>query len=136
MDLIEVAPGAQPPVCRILNYGKFKYQQEKRRKKTQKTHSTGDLKEIRLSYKIGNHDFMVKERSARKFLEDGHRVKVSLRFKGREVVHRELGEKVLERLAKETEDIGKAEFPSRKSIRFIELYLTPKKGKGEGGKNA
>jgi len=79
---------------------------------------------------------MVKARNARKFLEDGHRVKVSLRFKGREVVHRELGKKVLERLVKETEDIGKAEFPSSRSSRFIELYLTPKKGKGEREKNA
>jgi len=136
LDLIEVAPQTHPPVCRILDYGKFKYQQEKRRKKTQKKHSTGALKEIRLSYKIDEHDFMVKARSVRKFLDEGHRVKVSLRFRGREMMHRRLGEKVMERLIKETEDMGRVESSPRRSERSIELYLIPKRSNEERKRNA
>ncbi|HHJ00603.1 MAG TPA: translation initiation factor IF-3, partial [Candidatus Aerophobetes bacterium] len=127
LDLIEVAPKAHPPVCRILEYGKFKYQQEKRRRKTQKKHSSNVLKEVRLTYKIGEHDFLIKVKSIRRFLEEGHRVKVSLRFKGREMVFAERGRKILERVAGETEDIAKVESFPKDEKRVMELYLIPKK---------
>lgn len=124
-DLVEVAPQASPPVCRILDYGKFKYQQEKRRKKAKKK-SSNTLKEVRLSYRIGEHDFEVKVRKIYKFLEDGHRVKVSLRFKGREMIYKEEGKKILERVAKEIEEIGKVETGPSISNRVVEQYLVPK----------
>jgi len=126
LDLIEIAPQAHPPVCRIFEYGKFRYEQEKRRKKSQKKHSGNVLKEVRLTYKIGEHDFLVKVKNARKFLEEGHRVKVSLRLKGREIIFGQRGRKILERVVEETNDIGRVEsfFPNTK--RVMELYLIPK----------
>jgi len=124
-DLVEVAPQANPPVCRILDYGKFKYQQEKRRKKVKKK-SSNALKEVRLSYRIGEHDFEVKIRKIYKFLKEGHRVKTSLRFKGREMIYKEQGKRILERVAKEMEEIGKVESGPSISSRVVEQYLIPK----------
>jgi len=124
-DLVEVAPQADPPVCRILDYGKFKYQQEKRKKKAKKK-SINTLKEVRLSYRIGEHDFEVKVRKICKFLKEGHRVKLSLRFKGREMIYKEEGKRILERAVKEIEQIGKAETQPSVSHRILEQYLVPK----------
>ncbi len=128
-DLVEVAPEADPPVCRILDYGKFKYQQEKRRKKAKKKHSTNALKEVRLSCRIGEHDFEVKVRKVCEFLKEGHRVKLFLRFKGREMIYKERGKAVLERVIGKIEGIGKAESVPVISNRTIEQYLIPKVSK-------
>lgn len=124
-DLVEVAPQAKPPVCRILDYGKFKYQQEKRKRKAKKK-SISTLKEVRLSYRIGEHDFEVKVRKICKFLKEGHRVKLSLRFRGREMIYKEEGKRILERVVKEIEQIGKAETQPSVSHRILEQYLVPK----------
>ncbi|TKJ47128.1 translation initiation factor IF-3 [Candidatus Aerophobetes bacterium Ae_b3a] len=124
-DLVEVAPQADPPVCRILDYGKYKYQQEKRKKKAKKK-SVNTIKEVRLSYRIGEHDFEVKVRKICKFLKEGYRVKLSLRFKGREMIYQEQGKKILERASKEIEEVGKAETSPSISRRVVEQYLVPK----------
>jgi translation initiation factor IF-3 len=123
---VEVAPEANPSVCRILDYGKFKYQQEKRRKKSKKKHSTNILKEVRLSYRIGEHDFEVKLRKVCKFLKEGHRVKISLRFRGREMIYKDRGEMILKRIAQEAQEFSKVESPASVSGRSIEQYLAPK----------
>lgn len=122
---MEVAPQANPPVCRILDYGKFKYQQEKKRKKVKKK-SANTIKEVRLSYRIGEHDFEVKVRKVCRFLKEGHRVKISLRFKGREMIYREQGTKILERVSKGIGELGKAEKSPSMSNRVVEQYLVPK----------
>ena len=129
MDLLEVAPQADPPVCRILDYGKFKYQQEKRRKKNKKPHDTNVLKEVRLGYRIGEHDFEIKCRKVLKFLEEGHKVKVVLRFRGREMIYQDRGKEILERVVQEVEDIGKpASHPAARGRR-LEQYIAPKSSK-------
>ncbi|MEA1964268.1 MAG: translation initiation factor IF-3 [Candidatus Aerophobetes bacterium] len=126
LDLVEVAPDSNPPVCRILDYGKFKYQREKQRKKARKKQATDTLKEVRLSYKIGEHDLETKLNRISKFLQEGHKVKISLRFKGREMIYRERGEKILERVIQEVEEVGKAESSPSMRGRSIEQYLVPK----------
>lgn len=126
LDLVEVAPQANPPVCRLLDYGKFKYQMEKKRKKNRKKQSSDTLKEIRLSYKIGEHDLKIKLRKVEEFLKEGHRVKLSIRFRGRESIYTEEGKKMLERVAEEVKDVGKIESPPSISDRKIEQYLIPR----------
>ncbi|HDN84180.1 MAG TPA: translation initiation factor IF-3 [Candidatus Aerophobetes bacterium] len=126
LDLVEVAPQANPPVCRLLDYGKFKYQLDKKRRKNRKKQTSDTLKEIRLSYKIGDHDLQIKVKKVQQFLKEGHRVKLSIRFRGRENIYKEEGKQLLEKVAKEVEDVGKVE--SRPSVgdRKIEQYLVPK----------
>jgi len=126
LDLVEVAPQANPPVCRLLDYGKFKYQLEKKRKKNKKKHIADILKEIRLSYQIGNHDLQIKVRKVQQFLKEGHRVKLSIRFRGRENMYKEEGRHMLEKIAKDLEDVGKAESVPLVNGRRMEQYLTPK----------
>ena len=129
LDLVEVAPEANPSVCRILDYGKFKYEQEKRRKKSKKKHTTNVLKEVRLSYRIGEHDFEVKMRKISKFLKEGHRVKVSLRFRGREMIYKDRGATILRRITEEMQDFGKVDSSPAMSGRSMEQYLIPKPAK-------
>lgn len=126
LDLVEVAPQATPPVCRLLDYGKFKYQMEKRRKKNKRKQTSETLKEIRLSYQIGEHDLQVKLKKVKQFLKEGHRVKLSIRFRGRENIYKEEGRHMLEEIAKEVEDVGKVESAPSVSGRRIEQYLTPR----------
>ncbi len=126
MDLLEVAPQADPPVCRILDYGKFKYQQEKKRKKSKKPHDTNVLKEVRLGYRIGEHDFQIKCRKVLKFLEEGHKVKVVLRFRGREMIYQDRGKEILGRLVREVEDTGRAMADPAARGRRLEQYILPK----------
>ncbi len=129
MDLLEVAPQADPPVCRVIDYGKFKYQEEKRRKKNKKPHDSNILKEVRLGYRIGEHDFEIKCRKVLKFLEEGHKVKVVLRFRGREMIYQDRGREMLKRLVLEVEDIGKAMSSPLPRGRRLEQYLLPKSAK-------
>lgn len=129
MDLLEVAPQADPPVCRILDYGKFKYQQEKRRRKSRKPHDSNVLKEVRLGYRIGEHDFQIKCRKISKFLGEGHKVKIVLRFRGREMIYQDRGKEILERVVREVEDIGRAASHPAARGRRLEQYIAPKSSK-------
>lgn len=123
LDLVEVAPQANPPVCRILDYGKFKYQQEKKKKKKH----TPSLKEIRMTSKIEEHDFKVKLKNAIRFLEEGHKVKIRVYFRGREIIYKERGREILERVVKEVGEVGRAEAPPRLMGKNMEIYLVPNK---------
>ena len=109
LDLVEVSPQAVPPVCRIMNFSKFKYEQEKKEKEARKKQRVIHVKEIRLKPKIGEHDYQVKLHHVQRFLKRGDRIKVTLVFRGREMVHQELGRSVLERFAKDISDIGEIE---------------------------
>lgn len=126
-DLVEIAPSASPPVAKILDWGKYKYEQTKQVQKSRKNQRNQELKQVRLSLKIGDHDLEVKARKAHKFLEDGHKVKVSLRFKGREVTHPDLGRAVLQRFFDTVEDIAVIEQEAQLSGREFTMVLAVKK---------
>lgn len=108
-DLVEVAPGANPPVCRLMNYGKFLYEAQKRERDARKSQAKVEIKEIRLRPKTGEHDISYKLRDARKFLERGAKVKVRIRFRGREITHPEVARELLVRVAEELSDIALVE---------------------------
>jgi translation initiation factor IF-3 len=108
-DLVEVAPNANPPVCRLMNYGKFLYEAQKRERDARKSQAKVEIKEIRLRPKTGEHDISYKLRNARKFLEQGAKVKVRIRFRGREITHPEVAKELLERVAEELNDIALVE---------------------------
>ena len=112
IDLIEVAPQAQPPVCRIMDYGKFKYDQAKKEKEAAKKHKQSELKGIQMFPNIEDHDFEVKVRSAIKFLEDGDKVKVTIRFKGRQITHPEFGRQQMDKVVLMTKEVGQVEKPA------------------------
>ena len=122
-DLVEVAPDASPPVCRIMNYGKFKYKQKK--KMHQKQHVV-QLKELRLRPKTGEHDIQTKIRQARKFLENKDRVLINMMFKGRERAHAELGDEILKQIAAALEDVAKVEKDKISDERRMGMILSPK----------
>lgn len=126
LDLVNVAPTAKPPVCRIMDYGKFRYETQKKEKEARKNQKIVDIKEIRLSATIDEHDFQTKLRNAIKFLGDGDKVKASVRFRGREIAHSEIGRRVLERLATETADISSQERAPKLEGRSMIMILTPK----------
>ncbi len=125
LDLVEVAPAAVPPVCRLLDYGKYKYQQAKKEQEIRKSQKVSLLREIRLRPKIGNHDFEAKSRTARKLLADGDKVKVTVLFRGREITHPELGYKLLQRM---TETLNEEASMERQPIiegKRMNIILTP-----------
>ncbi len=126
LDLVEVAPDATPPVCRIMDYSKYKYDQAKRAKEAHKKQKTTHLKEIRLKPRIGEHDYQVKLHHLRRFLEENDRIKVVLRFRGREAAHPELGRQILDRLAKECSDIGVVEREPTREGRSLIMVLISK----------
>ncbi|GKS10583.1 translation initiation factor IF-3 [Paenibacillus chitinolyticus] len=126
LDLVNVAPTAKPPVCRIMDYGKYRYEMQKKEKEARKNQKIVDIKEIRLSATIDEHDFQTKLRNAVKFLNDGDKVKASVRFRGREIAHAENGRKVLQRLAAETEEISSMERAPKLEGRSMIMILTPK----------
>jgi len=126
LDLVEVAPNVRPPVCRIMDYGKFKYEQKKRQAKNTKQHQA-QIKEIRLRPKTGEHDIEFKVKQARSFLEHGDKVKVSVIFRGRENAHHERGKELLSQIVVLLEDISKIEKPpGMESGRSMTLVVTPK----------
>ena len=125
LDLVEVAPLAQPPVCRIMDYGKYRYQLQKKEKDARKKQKVQELKEIKMRPKIDDHDFDFKTKAVRTFLEKGHRVKVSVFFRGREMSFLDRGEEVLSRVIAECEDVGKAESKPIMEGRYMRLLLTP-----------
>ncbi len=126
LDLVEVAPQADPPVCRIMDYGKYKYQQGKREREARKKQKTTDLKEIRMHVSIDEHDFLTKARHAEKFLKNGDKVKVSIIFRGREMGQTESGRKVLEKFVIHLKDSAKAEQLPRQEGRFMSCVIAPK----------
>ena len=109
LDLVLVAPGAKPPVCKIMNYGKYKFNQAKKEKEARKNQKTVDTKEIRVTPNIEDHDFGFKSKNARKFLEDGDKVKVTVRFRGRELNYVKIGEDILNKFVEELSDIASVE---------------------------
>ncbi|RBW71513.1 translation initiation factor IF-3 [Bacillus taeanensis] len=129
LDLVMVAPNAKPPVCRIMDYGKYRYEQQKKDKEARKNQKIIKLKEVRLSPTIEAHDFNTKLNSAKKFLEKGDKVKASIRFRGRAITHSEIGKTVLERLAKECEEIATVEAKPKMEGRSMFLILAPKNDK-------
>ena len=126
LDLVEVAPTAVPPVCRIMDYSKYKYEQEKREKEARKKQKIVHLKEIRLSPKIGEHDYQFKLRNLEDFLKRGDKVKITMMFKGREMAHVDLGRKILDRLSSDISQIGEIEEPARQEGRFINMVIRAK----------
>ena len=125
LDLVEVAPLAQPPVCRIMDYGKYRYQLQKKEKDARKKQKVQELKEIKMRPKIDDHDFDFKTKAVRNFLERGHRVKVSVFFRGREMSFLDRGEEVLNRVIAECEDVGKCESKPMMEGRYMRMLLTP-----------
>lgn len=126
LDLVEVSPNADPPVCKILDYGKFKYIAQKKANETRKKQKTIDVKEIKMRPNIDNHDYDVKMRAMEKFLDEGDKVKVTLRFRGREMAHQELGRKVLERVRDDLEGPAKVEQMPLMEGRQMIMILSPK----------
>jgi translation initiation factor IF-3 len=125
LDLVEIAPNADPPVCKILDYGRFKFQSQKKAAEARKKQKTVDVKEIKMRPNIDTHDYEVKMRSMRRFFDDGDKVKVTLRFRGREMAHQELGMDLLMRVKDETQEIAKVEAEPRLEGRQMVMVLAP-----------
>ena len=125
LDLVEIAPNAEPPVCKVMDYGKFKFEYQKKQKEQRKKQSVVTVKEVRLSPTIDKGDFDTKLRNARKFLEKGNKVKVSIRFKGRMITHKEIGAKVLAEFAEATQDVAIIEQRAKMDGRQMFMQLAP-----------
>ena len=122
LDLVEISPNATPPVCKIMDYGKFKYEQQKRESEARKKQKTIDIKEVKFRPNTDTHDYEVKMKNVFKFLEAGDKVKITLRFRGREMAHQNLGRELLERVAEDTKEVGKVEnFPKMEGRQMIML---------------
>ena len=126
LDLVEVAPDADPPVCKLLDYGKYKYEAQKKASEARKRQKTFDVKEIKMRPGIDQHDYDVKMRSIVKFLEEGDKVKVTLRFRGREMVHQDIGMRVLRRVQDDLGDLIKVEQWPRLEGRQMTMVMSPK----------
>ena len=126
MDLVEVAPQAKPPVCRIMDYGKFRYEQSKKEKEAKKKQRVITVKEVKLRPNIDDHDFDVKAKNAIRFLKDGDKVKATIMFRGRQIVHPELGRKLLVRLAGEVADLANVERTPKLEGKNMIMILSPK----------
>jgi translation initiation factor IF-3 len=127
LDLVEVAPMANPPVCKVMDYGKYRYEQEQKAKEARKRQTTINIKEIKLRPKIDDHDFDTKKGHVERFLKKGDKVKVTIMFRGRELVHPHLGERLLRRMAEELEDLGEIESQPNLDGRNMVMMLGPKK---------
>lgn len=126
LDLIEIAPTANPPVCRIMDFSRYKYDQEKKEKEAHKKQKVVHIKEIRFGPKIGEHDYQFKVRNLQDFLKRGDKVKVTMMFRGREMAHVDLGRKVLDRLASDISAVGEIEEQPRLEGRFINMVIRAK----------
>ncbi len=127
LDLVEVAPMARPPVCRIMDYGKFRYEEQRKARDARKKQHRVDLKEVKLRPGIEDHDFDFKARHARRFLEEGNKVKVTMMFRGRQMAHPEIGREVLQRMVTEIADVGKVESAPTMEARSMTMVLAPLK---------
>ncbi len=126
LDLVEVSPTARPPVCKLLDYGKYKYQAQKKANEARKKQKVIDIKEIKMRPNIDTHDYDVKMRAMQRFFGDGDKVKVTLRFRGREMAHPELGRALLERVKSDIEDIAKVEMQPKMEGRQMLMVLAPR----------
>ena len=126
LDLVEVQPNAEPPVCKIFDYGKYKYEAQKRANEARKKQKIIEVKEIKFRPNIDEHDYQVKMRNVSKFLAAGDKVKVTLRFRGREMAHQELGAKVLARVREETEEVAKVEAMPKLEGRQMVMVIAPR----------
>ena len=126
LDLVEISPGAEPPVCKILDYGRFKYQDQKKKSEARKKQKIIEVKEIKMRPNIDQHDYDVKMRSIQRFIAEGDKVKVTMRFRGREMVHQEIGLKVLDRVRDQLDEVAKVEqFPKLEGRQMI-MIVAPK----------
>jgi translation initiation factor IF-3 len=128
LDLVEVAPQANPPVCRIMDFGKYKYEQTKREKEARKHQHATKVKEIKLRLNIDPHDYSIKLEHLRDFLVEGMRVKITLQLRGRENAHPEMGNQLMEKVLKDSQEIARCEMPPRKTGRSFSMMLAPAKG--------
>jgi translation initiation factor IF-3 len=126
LDLVEISPDAKPPVAKILDYGKFKFQEQKKAAEARKKQKVIEIKEIKMRPMIDDHDYDVKMRAVKRFFEEGDKVKITLRFRGREMAHQELGHKLLNRVKTDTVEIAKVESEPRFEGRQIVMVLSPK----------
>ncbi len=126
LDLVEISPNADPPVCKILDYGKFKYEEQKKKNEARKKQKTIEVKEIKMRPGIDVHDYDVKLKSARRFLGEGDKVKITVRFRGREMAHQDRGMKVLERIRDDLEETSKVEMFPKMEGRLMTMVIAPK----------
>ena len=129
LDLVKIAPTAKPPVCRIMDYGKYKFDQAKKEKEARKKQKTVDIKELRLSPSIDKHDIQVKVKKAIEFLKNGDKVKVSIRFRGREIGHSQTGNIILENFANDISEYGIVDKPPKMEAKSLVMFLAPKSSK-------
>ena len=129
VDLVKIAGNSKPPVCKVMDYGKYRYEQAKREKEVRRNQHVVEVKEIRMSPSIGTNDFNVKLRNGLKFLKEGDRLKVTIRFRGREMAHTDLGEKLLLKFAEECAEFGNVDKNPKLDGRHMSLFLTPKQAK-------
>jgi translation initiation factor IF-3 len=125
LDLVEVAPEARPPVCKLMDYGKYRYEEQRKAREARKKQHTVSVKEVKFRPGIEDHDYDFKTRHVRRFLEDGDKVKVTMMFRGRQVAHPELGLEVLERIVADVEDVGKIESQPTREGRTMNMVLAP-----------
>jgi translation initiation factor IF-3 len=126
LDLVEIAPNSQPPVCKILDYGRFKYENQKKAAETRKNQKIVEIKEVKVRPNIDDHDYEVKMKQSRKFLEEGDKVKVTLRFRGREMAHQDLGVQLLDRVRSELNDLAKVESEPRLEGKQMVMIIAPR----------
>ncbi len=129
LDLVKIAPTSTPPVCKVMDYGKYRFEQSKREKEARKNQHVIEIKEIRMSPGIGVNDFNVKLKNGQKFLREGNRLKVAIRFRGREMAHTEIGEELLKKFADECEDIATMDKNPKLDGRHMSMFLSPKTAK-------
>ena len=129
LDLVMIAPNSKPPVCKIMDYSKYRFDQMKKEKEAKKKQKVTEVKEVRLSPNIGDHDFDTKLKNAQKFLQDGNKVKVSVRFRGREITHNELGRDVLIKFADAISSVGTIDKAPKMEGRSMVMFLQPKSSK-------
>lgn len=129
LDLVKIAPNAVPPVCKIMDYGKFRFEQLKKEKEARKNQHVVEIKEIRMSPGIDIGDFNTKLKNAQKFIADGNRVKVSVRFRGREMAHTDIGKDLLERFAQQCAETANLDKAAKLEGRMMSIFLSPKAGK-------
>lgn len=126
LDLVKIAPGSNPPVCKIMDYGKFRFEQSKKEKEAKKNQHIVEVKEIRMSPGIGENDFNVKLKNAQKFLTEGDRVKVSVRFRGREMAHTDIGKRLLDNFAEKCAEMGNLDKEPKLEGRNMSMFISPK----------
>ena len=129
LDLVMISPAAKPPVCKVMDYGKFRFEQSKREKEAKKNQHVVEIKEIRMSPGIDIGDFNTKLRNAQKFIADGNRVKVSVRFRGREMAHTDIGKDLLDRFAEQCAETATLDKSAKLEGRMMSIFLSPKAGK-------